>query len=192
MNSTMLQTMHTMPAGIGAGHQSGYGPGSHRDPAQLMGDGSNFKTSIGFFNNQNSGSTPINGRPSNLANQTHAQKQFIEKIEEQRKRHSSVVRGGQAAQGAAPYGVTVQHQPGASAGSNPPDLAPINMALRMKRNARSPDQQLAGSDFGPRQGQPGSKFAVTESRKVAEEADQPAPNESTVLPQLTQRKDGGQ
>lgn len=95
MNSTMLQTMHTMPAGIGAGHQSGYGPGSQHDPTQLMGDNSNFKTSIGFFNNQNSGSTPINGQPSNLANQTHAQKQFIEKIEEQRKRHSSVVRGGQ-------------------------------------------------------------------------------------------------
>ena len=71
MNSTMLQTMHTMPAGIGAG-QSGYGPGSQRDPAQLMGDNSNFKTSIGFFNNQNSGSTPINGQSN--ANQTHAQK----------------------------------------------------------------------------------------------------------------------
>ena len=95
-------------------------------------------------------------------------------------RHSSVVRGGQVVQGSAPYGVMVQHQPGASMGSNPADLAPINMALRMKRNARSPDQQLAGSDFGPARQQPGSNFA-TEGRKANEAAGQP-PNEPTVLP----------
>ena len=81
----------------------------------------------------------------------------------------------------------VQHQPGASVGSNPADLAPINMALRMKRNARSPDQQLAGSDFGPGARQPhGSNFGVAEGRK-ADEADGQPPAESTVLPQLTQR-----
>ena len=84
----------------------------------------------------------------------------------------------------------VQHQPGASLGSNPADLAPINMALRMKRDARSPDQQLAGSDFGPGARQPhGSNFAVAEGRK-ADEADGQPPAESTVLPQLTQRGDG--
>ena len=32
-NTAMLQTMHTMPAGVRGGPQSGYGPNSHHDPA---------------------------------------------------------------------------------------------------------------------------------------------------------------
>jgi hypothetical protein len=53
----MMQTMHTMPAGIGAGH-SGYGT---HDPASAIPENATYKTSIGFFDNQNSGSTPIGG-----------------------------------------------------------------------------------------------------------------------------------
>lgn len=150
-------------------------------------EGNNFKTSIGFFNNQNSGSTPINGQPSNAPAQAFAQRQQIEQIEAQRRRHSSVVRGPPG-QGTTPYGVKVQHQPGV--GGNP-DLSPMNLALRMKRNARSPDQQKGAADLerGPGPGHHTSKYGVSEGRKINEEPDQQAPNDSTVLPQLTQRKE---
>lgn len=149
MNNTMMQTMHTMPAGIGTGIQSGYGPGSTQDPNQGLPDNNTYKTSVGFFKNQNSGSTPIGGQPgsSNMAAQALAHRQYIEKIEEQRRRHSSVVRG-QMAQQQTPYGVKVQHQSNAPSTTNP-DLSPMNMALRMKRSARSPDQQKAGLDQAP-------------------------------------------
>lgn len=148
LNSTMMQTMHTMPGGAGGGMPSGYGPGSTQEVAKPMPEnGNNFKTAVGFFNkNHNSGSTPITGQPgSNAAAQALAQRQQIEMIEEQRKRHSSVVRGqvGQS----TPYGVKVKHHPpGIQVPSGGhPDLSPMNMALRVKRTARSPDQQKTAS-----------------------------------------------
>ena len=114
LNSTMMQTMHTLPPGIGGGVVSGYGPQSSQHPEvrQPMNDHSTYKTSVGFFNQtsrNNAGSTPINTQhnynskntqahvpsgPHIEATQKHlvSKKQYIEKMEESRRRHSSVVR----------------------------------------------------------------------------------------------------
>lgn len=64
----------------------------------------------------------------------------------------------------------------------------MNLALRMKRNARSPDQQKGNLERGAG-GQHTSKYGVSEGRKINEEPDQQAQNDAGVLPQLTQRKD---
>ena len=114
LNSTMMQTMHTMPPGIGGGVISGYGPQSSQHPevGQPKHDQNTYKTSVGFFNQtsrNNAGSTPIGthntqahlpGGPQmdaamhqmQFAMKNHGGKQYV--MEESRKRHSSVVRDG--------------------------------------------------------------------------------------------------
>ena len=67
----------------------------------------------------------------------------------------------------------------------------MNMALRMKRGARSPDQQKVQTLDG-NQGIHNSAKYVAEGGRINEETEQQVQNDSTVLPKLTSRKDGNQ
>jgi len=116
LNSTMMQTMHTMPPGIGGGVISGYGPQSsqHAEARQPMHDHNTYRTSVGFFkqtSRNDVGSTPtgthntqahVPGGPQmdaavhkmQFVVKNSGSKPYLEQMQDSRKRHSSVARDG--------------------------------------------------------------------------------------------------
>ena len=132
--SNMLNTQYMMPGGVKVTSMPGEGTGE-----------SKFNTQVGFYAGQ---------RSVDHMNSA-SQQQYIDKLDENRKRHNSVVKGLDAN----------SYVPNDSA------LSPMNIALKAKRNARE------------QSGDAGADDTHNNAIDVQE-------NESTILPQLTNRNAG--